>query len=213
MSQIYVIAGPPGIGKTTTGLNYIDPELDILNEDEIRFKYQELGYPDFREHAIHRVDQTIRTKLIRNEDFAYELNLGFPEHYDYVNSFKKFNSDNILNVILYFTDDLELCLDRAKLRHEAGRHLVKPETVVTMYRQTIPLLKENFNRIDSLTLIDTSTEKVSLVAKYDREENKLYLFNDKCRWFNDELQSFILQANDRDSNNGRDIDMDQGFTR
>jgi predicted ABC-type ATPase len=205
MSQISVIAGPPGVGKTTTGFNFIDPELDILNEDEIRFKYRELGYRDYKEHAIQRVAQTIRTKLIRNEDFAYELNLGFPEHYDYVISAKKFNTENVFNVILYFTDDLELCLDRAKLRHDAGRHLVKPETVVEMYRNTIPLLKENFEYIDSLTLIDISFDSVAIIAKYDKAEKLLYLFDDKCQWFNNELYPFIMQDND--------ICIDRGLSR
>ena len=80
MSQIFVIAGPPGVGKSTSGAKFIDPELEILNEDEMAFKYRSQGYPDYKEQAIHRLTQTIRTKLIRNEDFALELNLGYPEH-------------------------------------------------------------------------------------------------------------------------------------
>jgi predicted ABC-type ATPase len=34
MSAIYIIAGPPGIGKSTRGHEFIDMGLDILNEDE-----------------------------------------------------------------------------------------------------------------------------------------------------------------------------------
>lgn len=73
MSQIYIIAGPPGIGKSTMGFDFIDKDLDILNEDEIRFKYKDRGFVDYNEYSIHRVRDLIKGKLIRNEDFALEL--------------------------------------------------------------------------------------------------------------------------------------------
>jgi hypothetical protein len=44
VSVIHIIAGPPGIGKSTNGFDYIDEDLDILNEDEMRFKYRAKGY-------------------------------------------------------------------------------------------------------------------------------------------------------------------------
>ena len=31
MSVINIIAGPPGIGKSSNGFDYIDDDLDILN--------------------------------------------------------------------------------------------------------------------------------------------------------------------------------------
>ena len=128
MSQIFVIAGPTGVGKSTSGETFIAVELEILNEDEMAFKYRAQGYPDYKEHAIQRFTQAIRTKLIRNDDTALELNLGYQEHYDYILSAKKFRSDNTLHVILFYTDDVDICLDRAKARFDNGRHLVKPDT-------------------------------------------------------------------------------------
>jgi hypothetical protein len=47
MSQIFIIAGPPGIGKSTNGADYIDPDLDILNEDDVNVKYKNMGFPDY----------------------------------------------------------------------------------------------------------------------------------------------------------------------
>lgn len=40
MSQIYIIASPPGVGKSTLRESFIPPEMDILNKDEMRFKYK-----------------------------------------------------------------------------------------------------------------------------------------------------------------------------
>jgi len=200
MSRIFIIAGPPGIGKTTSGYKFIDSALDIINEDEMRFKYREQGYPDFNEQAIHRVSEIIRTKLIRNEDFAFELNLGFAEHYDYVLSAKKFNSGNSLNVILFHTDNLEMCLKRAAIRYESGRHLVKPETVKEMYKNTIPLLKSNFTEIDNLAIINVKAHDLSVVAQYSKAKKALKLLDDQCSWFNEELLPFVKQFNTGRSN-------------
>ena len=47
MSAIYIIAGPPGIGKSTRGHEFIDMELAVVNEDEMRFRYKAAGYSDY----------------------------------------------------------------------------------------------------------------------------------------------------------------------
>ena len=83
MSVINIIAGPPGIGKSTKRFYYIDENLDILNEDEMRFRYKAKGFADYNEYSIYRVRDIIRRKLIRNEDIALELNLGYPHQYEY----------------------------------------------------------------------------------------------------------------------------------
>ena len=191
MSQIFVIAGPPGVGKSTSGAKFIDPELEILNEDEMAFKYRTQGYPDYKEQAIHRLTQTIRTKLIRNEDFALELNLGYPEHYDYILSAKKFREENTLHVVLYYSDDLEICIERAKLRFESGRHLVRPETIREMYANTIPLLQANLAQIDSLSFVDSGGGQARPIATYDRLKNKLELIESKCAWFHEKVYPII----------------------
>ena len=152
MSVIHIIAGPPGIGKSTKGFDYIDESLDILNEDEMRFRYKAKGFADYNEYSIYRVREIIKRKLIRNEDFALELNLGYPHQYEYVLSAKRFNNENKLNIILFFTDSLQLCLDRAKIRHQNGLHLVLPETISEMYNNTLPLLKGNLNLSTNLAL-------------------------------------------------------------
>jgi predicted ABC-type ATPase len=191
MSQIIVIAGPPGVGKSTSGYEFVDPELEILNEDEMAFKYRTQGYPDYKEQAIQRFTQAIRTKLIRNEDIALELNLGYPEHYDYILSAKKFRSDNTLHVILFYTDELDLCLERAKFRFESGRHLVKPDTIREMYENTLPLFQKHFEQLESAYFVNATKLEVGPVASYDRLSNKLELINPQCTWFNEQVHPFI----------------------
>ncbi|MDB5090956.1 MAG: putative ABC-type ATPase [Mucilaginibacter sp.] len=190
--MLYIIAGPPGIGKSTSGDEFINPDLDILNEDEMRFRYKAEGYADYNEYSIHRVREAIRRMLIRNEDFALELNLGYSHQYEYILSTKKFRAENKLHIILFFTDDIDLCLIRAKERHESGRHLVKPEIIREMYANTLPLLKDNFDAIDGLILLDANDDMgLTLIANYEKEAGQLSVHNDGANWFNNDLKPFI----------------------
>jgi|SRR6185503_6052618 len=191
MSQITVIAGPPGVGKSTSGSKFVDPDFEILNEDEMAFKYRTQGYPDYKEQAIQRFTQAIRSKLIRNEDITLELNLGYPEHYDYILSAKKFRSDNSLHIVLFYTDELELCLKRAKTRFESGRHFVKPETIREMYENTLPLFQQHFDQMGSAYFVNVTKLEFGPVASYDRISDKLQLINSKCAWFNEKVYPFI----------------------
>ncbi|WP_377023095.1 hypothetical protein [Mucilaginibacter angelicae] len=192
LSKCQTFISSPGIGKSTRGDEFIDPDLDILNEDEMRFKYKAQGYADYNEYSIHRVRNTIRQKLINNEDFAIELNLGYQHQYEYILSAKKFRHDNKLHVILFFTDDIDLCLVRAKERHERGRHLVKPEIIREMYANTIPLLKDNFAYLDELILLDSNNETgLELVAYYDKSYNQFAVHRESATWFVNDLKPFI----------------------
>ncbi|GAA4197711.1 hypothetical protein GCM10022289_05320 [Pedobacter jeongneungensis] len=192
MSEIFIIAGPPGIGKSTMGSQYIPAGLDLLNEDDMRLKYKEKGFVDYNEYSIHRVAELIKGKLIRNEDFALELNLGFQHQYDYVLSAKRFNAENKLNLILFYCDTLNLCLDRAKKRHENGLHLVKPDIITQMYNNTITLLKSNFASVDTIIFIDASIKNdFVFLAKYDREDNNLSTFEASGEWFKVHIEPFI----------------------
>ena len=192
MSVIHIVAGPPGIGKSTKGFDYIDESLDILNEDEMRFRYKAKGFADYNEYSIYRVREIIKRKLIRNEDFALELNLGYQHQYEYVLSAKKFGVDNKLNIILFFTDSLQLCLDRAKIRHQNGLHLVLPETITEMYNNTLPLLKDNFEFIDKLSLVNTTRQNdFFTVADYDKTANQFHIRNQSPDWFKNDLKPFL----------------------
>jgi predicted ABC-type ATPase len=192
MSAIYIIAGPPGIGKSTRGHEFIDAELDILNEDEMRFRYKASGYADYNEYSIQRFKDIIRQNLIRDQNFALELNLGFSHQYDYILSAKRFRNENRLNIILFFTDDEGLCLRRAKERHEHGLHLVEPEIISEMYANTIPLLKNNFANVDHLLLINISEDNtLHRIAEYNKEHKSLEIFSNNADWFDVDLKPFI----------------------
>ena len=163
--NIYIIAGPPGIGKSTRGLRFIPKDIEIIDHDLAAYQYKKEGFSDYKELGIMSGNQQIRSNLFAKESFALELNLGFQSHYDYLNSMANFDPINKVHLILFFTDSLDLCLTRANIRHERGGHLVKPEIVAEMYENTIPLLKENisfFNSMSFINITNTIVRKVKI---------------------------------------------------
>lgn len=162
--NIYLIAGPPGIGKSTNAKNIILENIPVIDHDLAANQYKKQGFKDYQSLASLSANQNIKKYLFDKKDFALELNLGFQSHYDYLNSIASFDCTNKIHLILFFTDDLKLCLDRALLRHENGGHLVEPEVIKEMYGNTIPLLLENKHLFHSFNLIDVDYKSVNMVT-------------------------------------------------
>ena len=161
--NIYIIAGPPGIGKSTRGLKFIPQKTEIIDHDLAAYQYKKEGFADYKELGIMSGNQQIRSNLFAKESFALELNLGFQSHYDYLNSLANFDSTNNVHLILFFTNSLDLCLRRADIRHKNGGHLVKSEVVTEMYENTIPLLENHLKIFKSIKFIDVNNEGFSIV--------------------------------------------------
>lgn len=191
MATIYFIAGPPGVGKSTSGTLFTPKELDVLNEDDTRMKYKAQGYIDYKEHSMYRVRDMIRQNLIDSEDFALELNLGYTHQYDYAKSMWNFNRANRIEAILFFTDDLNLCLKRANLRYQHGLHLVEPQTIKEMYHNQLPLLKENFAMFDRISFLNATETSTEHIATYDKSFGLENHKNKKTIWFHRDLEPFI----------------------
>lgn len=154
--NIYVIAGPPGIGKSTSGHRFVPNNIPIIDQDLAAYQYRKEGFSDYQHLATLKSNQQIKGYLFDSKDFALELNLGFPSHYDYLKSIAAFNPSNTIHLLLFYTDNLNLCLTRAHVRHKNGGHLVKPEIVTEMYEQTFPLLKQNLSLFHTFRFIDIS---------------------------------------------------------
>jgi adenylate kinase family enzyme len=49
MPQLFIIAGPPGIGKSTNGKKFISTNIGILNHDALFIHYRAKGELDLQE--------------------------------------------------------------------------------------------------------------------------------------------------------------------
>jgi predicted ABC-type ATPase len=129
LPKVYFIAGPPGVGKSTSGGSFLPGAIDILDPDRIAGRYKAQGFADYKDIGNIKFNDLVRKQLFAGNDFAIELNLGFESHYDFLKSIRSFNNDNTIEVILFFTEDIKLCYQRTEQRHQEGLHYVSPETI------------------------------------------------------------------------------------
>lgn len=153
---IYIIAGPPGIGKSSSSFDYVPNGIPIIDQDLAAYQHRKDGFQDYQHLATLGVNQKIKDHLFQKKDFVLELNLGFQSHYDYLKSIAFFDSSNHIHLILYFTDSIKLCLLRAGVRHKNGGHLVEPSIIKEMYENTFPLFKENTTLFKTIKFLDVS---------------------------------------------------------
>ncbi len=163
--NIYLIAGPPGIGKSTNARKLIPKRASIVDEDLAGYQYKKQGFNDFQFLASMSTNRKIRENLFADRDFALELNLGFSSHYDYLKSIASAAAKKKIHLLLFFTDDPELCLTRARVRYARGGHEVKPEVVTEMYQNTFPLFEQNKNLFHSVRLVDVTDRAVRLLTR------------------------------------------------
>jgi predicted ABC-type ATPase len=118
---------------------------------------------DYEQRANLKANAFIKEKLWLGADFGVELNLGSDSHYDFIRWVRNHYAHYQINVILFFTDDLQICLVRALLREQAGGHLVEAEIVRRMYDSTLWLLRENIKMVNHLQFINVTYDINRLV--------------------------------------------------
>lgn len=158
---IYLIAGPPGIGKSTHSKAFIPAGVPIIDHDLAAYQYKKRGFTDYQDAASLASNQRIQSFLADRQDFALELNLGFPSHYTFLQSLARYHPANRIHLVLFFTDDINLCLDRAAIRFLNGGHEVKAEVIKEMYQHTLPLLQEHRSLFQEIRLIDVTYNTVT----------------------------------------------------
>jgi predicted ABC-type ATPase len=163
MPIIYIIAGPPGVGKSTNTKKVLPELIQTLNHDKLNAEYKYRQVIDYEERANLRANAFIKENLLLKADFGIELNLGSDGHYDFLRWVKKFHYHYQIHVILFFTNDLQLCLDRALLREQAGGHSVEPAVIRRMYQNTFGLLRQNITLVAHLQFIDVTYNRTELV--------------------------------------------------
>lgn len=192
MATVYIIAGPPGIGKSTSGKEFVPEGVEIVDADLIIQRYRQEGFSDYRQVGSRAYEYLLHRALVLRKDFALELNLGFQKHYELVANLKSYSPSNSIAVVLFHTDNLQLCLDRARIRHENGMHLVTPETVREMYYNTIPLLKKNIGLVSTLTCINVNRTGMHMEPCLQFDSlNILSIKEPLGKWIDDELVGLL----------------------
>lgn len=166
---LYVIAGPNGIGKTTSTFDLLPSGTPIINSDEIarlsslvastNINLQEYS----NREALRLMDQYLQAR----KSFAIETNLADKETWKSLLQIQQ--SGYQLDVIYLSTDNLETLNARISERVLRGEHFVRPDVVFERYINGLKLLDFYFNHPDRLKLVDNS-DTVKLIAEVQKGE-------------------------------------------
>lgn len=185
MATLYVIAGPPGIGKSTNARLFLPTNIPVENSDVLANYLRSKGEVDYQEIAFDKIIAKAKANCLADMDFGIEINLGYQmPHYSVVR-FLKEKFDYEIKVILFFTDSLQICLSRVLDRERKGGHRVPEKIVREMYIDTISLLHKNIHLINHLQLVNVEPSLASpelIYSGYYSEKNHEFVHPILPQW-------------------------------
>lgn len=175
MSNLYIISGCNGAGKTTASYTIL-PEIlnckEFVNADEIAkglspFQPETVSFESGR-IMLERIEDLIRVKA----DFAFETTLSTRS---YVNTVKRAQEIGYEVTLLFlWLDTPELAIERVKLRVREGGHNIPEDVIIRRYRKGIFNLINLFIPIvDHWMIIDNSKNPFKTVAEGLKREEKI----------------------------------------
>ena len=134
MSNLYIIAGCNGAGKTTASFTVLPDMLDceeFINADEIARGLSPLN-PEKAAIEAGRLMLGKINKLISNRiDFAFETTLSTKS---YTNTIEKAKVQGYQTTLVFFwLDTVELAIERVKTRVLEGGHNIPREVIIRRY--------------------------------------------------------------------------------
>ncbi|HEY4967062.1 MAG TPA: hypothetical protein VII28_11720, partial [Puia sp.] len=131
--DLFVLAGPNGIGKTTSSFDIIPAQIPIINSDEIANAVRNSGIASLntQEYSNREAIKLMNGYLEKRESFAIETNLADLDTWKFLLETQKRGFS--INVIYLSTDSLELLNDRIEGRVLAGEHYIRPDIVEERY--------------------------------------------------------------------------------
>ena len=153
---LYVLAGPNGVGKTTSTFDLIPSGIPVINSDEIAAAVRSAGLvnSNTQEYSNREGIRLMNEYLEKYSSFAVETNLADLETWKFLLETQKIGYQ--INLIYLSTDKLDVLNERIVQRTLAGGHYIRPDIVKERYINSLNLLRHYFIKLDSIQLYDNS---------------------------------------------------------
>ncbi|MFE2863813.1 MULTISPECIES: hypothetical protein [Sphingobacterium] len=168
MATIYVITGPPYIGKSTCGQYFIPEGIKILDPNLFVQSYAELGLKD----GYRRFEEQLLGLLSHDEDFAVEVNIVNKVHLQMLQDIKALYPENKIEMIFFYTDNMYICQARSKAKKNSSCDS-DPDKITRSYIHTMPLVKRHLNLFSSVKGVDISENHIVPETVFKYQDNAL----------------------------------------
>jgi predicted ABC-type ATPase len=161
---LYVIAGPNGIGKTTSDYSLVPKSIPVINSDEIARELKNLGTVNVNTQEIANGEAVKLMEGYLSAKFSFGIETNLADVETWKSLVKIQESGYQLHVIYISTDNLNILNYRIQERFQLGGHFVRPDIVKERYLSGLSLLNHYSDRPDRLQLFD-NTKTMALVAE------------------------------------------------
>jgi predicted ABC-type ATPase len=165
--NLYIISGCNGAGKTTASFTILPEMLDckeFVNADEIAKGLSPFQPESVSFHAgrimVERIDELLNSGV----DFAFETTLTT---LSYLNTIKAAKEKGYsINLLYFWLNDVNLAIERVKIRVSEGGHNIPEETIRRRYFRGIYNLSNRFIGLcDFWIVINNSSRPYTFVAE------------------------------------------------
>lgn len=153
--MLYILAGPNGIGKTTSFYDFVPQNMTFINADDIAKQLREKsGEVNIQEIANGEATRLMNGLIAKRENFGFETNLADNDTWKFVENIQLIGYQIVID--FYSIDDVEICINRVFNRVKEGGHFVRPDIVKMRYENGLKLLKYYFSLPDKLILTNNA---------------------------------------------------------
>ena len=164
--NLYIIAGPNGAGKTTFARKFLPQYvecLEFVNADFIAGGLSPFAPERAAIHARRLVLEQIHSLAERRLDFGFETTLSGKTYVKLLQGMKE--GGYLIHIFFLWITDVELALERIKLRVRNGGHHIPEDVVRRRFIRSLP----NFLRIykplaNSWVIFDNSGDIPRMIA-------------------------------------------------
>jgi predicted ABC-type ATPase len=201
MPILYVIAGPNGIGKTTSSYDLVPANIPIVNSDEIAKEARSAGIvsANTQEYSNQEANRLIKDQLEKRNSFAMETNLADDQTWKFLIETQKTGYD--VHLIYLSTDKQEVLNSRIAERVILGDHYIRPDIVLQRYEASLSLLNHYFDKPVFLQLFD-NTKSIELKAEVKQGEI-VYLGEQLPEWITMNLGHHLKKELKQEAKQGR----------
>lgn len=165
---LYILAGPNGIGKTTSFYDFVPQNFTFINADDIAKQLREKsGDMNIQEIANGEATSQMNQLIAKRASFGFETNLADNETWKFIENIQLIGYQIIID--FFCVDSIQTCINRVNNRVKEGGHFVRADIIKIRYENGLKLLKYYKNVPNTLILTDNSNVPVKFVEMNNGE--------------------------------------------